>query len=136
MPAAENENLMQSLLPYFFGPELLWALFFLCIKGVIRYTRSPQKRMDTFWISLANFVPFIATPMTFALYQYPGVEHRWLLLRIWIAGVIGAHYVLDRGLSAHSRQGPGVGTAYIAGMALTIGMLLIGSVILAVMHIL
>lgn len=121
---------MQNVLPWLFGPELLWALFFLTIKGLIRYTRSPQKRMDRMWLSLANFVPLIAIPMTFMLYQYPGVEHRWLLLRIWVAGILGAHYVLDRGLGAHSQGGPGVGTAYMMGILLTLIMLLAGSVIL------
>jgi hypothetical protein len=70
--------------------------------------------------------------MTFALYQFPGVEPRWLLLRIWIAGLIGAHFVLNLGLKAHSRQGPGVGTAYMVGILLTMGMLLVGSIAMVV----
>jgi hypothetical protein len=48
MPAAENKSLMQRWLPVLVGPELLWLLFFLAIKGLIRFTRSPQKRMDPF----------------------------------------------------------------------------------------
>lgn len=126
---------MRDLLPFLFGPELLWGFFFLAIKGMIRFTGSPQKRMDTFWVSLANFVPFIAVPMTFALYRFPGVETYMLLARIWISCLLGAHFVLDRGLSAHSQQGPGVGTAYMAGMSMTIAMLLVGSIVLAVMWI-
>jgi hypothetical protein len=116
------------------GPELLWLLFFLSIKGLIRYTRSPRKQMDRLWISLANFVPFIAIPMTFAFYHFPGVEHSWLLLRIWVSCLLGAHYVLNTGLAAHSEQGPGVGTAYIFGMIMTIVMLAAGTVVWAVVR--
>ena len=123
------------MLPAFlFGPELLWLLFFLAIKGLVRFTRSPRKQMDRLWMSLANFVPFIAVPLTFALYHFPGVEHRWLLLRIWISCLFGAHFVLDRGLAAHSEQGPGVGTAYMLGMIMAIAMLLAGSVVWAVVR--
>lgn len=119
-------------LRFILGPELLWAFFYLSILGLIRFTRSPIKRMDTFWMTLMHFVPFIAIPLTFALYHFPGIEPNWLLLRIWIAGLLGAHFVLNRGLKAHSQQGPGVGTAYIAGMIFTIFMLLVGSVYVAI----
>jgi hypothetical protein len=123
---------MKFLPALLLGPELLWLLFFLSVKGLIRFTGSPRKQMDRLWLSLANFVPFIAIPMTFALYHFPGVPYSWLLLRIWISCVLGAHFVLDRGLAAHSEQGPGVGTAYIMGMILSIGMLAVGSVVLVV----
>ena len=120
-------NLLQ-LLP---GPELLWALFYVSIQYLIRFTGSPNKRMDRLWINLANFVPFIAIPMTFSLFYFPGIVQDWLLLRVWIAGVFGAHYVLDTGLKAHSNQGPGVGTAYIMGMIFVVVMLVVGSVFVA-----
>jgi len=117
-----------QLLP---GPELLWALFYLSILWLIRFTGSPRKHMDRLWINLANFVPFIAIPMTFSLFYFPGIVQDWLLLRVWIAGVFGAHYVLDTGLKAHSNQGPGVGTAYMMGMIFVVVMLVVGSVFVA-----
>jgi len=119
---------MPQLLQLLPGPELLWALFYLSILWLIRFTGSPSKRMDRFWISLANFVPFIAIPMSFSLFYFPGIVQDWLLLRVWIAGLFGAHYVLDTGLKAHSEQGPGVGTAYIMGMIFVLFMLVVGSV--------
>jgi hypothetical protein len=124
---------LYQLLP---GPELLWMLFFLSVLWLIRLTGSPRKSMDRFWINLANFVPFIAIPLTFSLFYFPGIEHQWLLLRVWVAGVFGAHYVLDKGLNAYSNQGPGVGTAYIMGMIFTLVMLLAGSVFVAVYRLL
>ncbi len=125
-------NLFQ-LLP---GPELLWVLFYVSILWLIRFTGSPNKRMDRLWINLANFVPFIAIPMSFSLFYFPGIMQDWLLLRVWIAGVFGAHYVLDRGLNAYSNQGPGVGTAYIMGMIFTLFMLLVGSVFVVLYRVL
>ncbi len=119
---------MVRLFQFLPGPELLWALFYLSILWLIRFTGSPNKRMDRLWISLANFVPFIAIPMSFSLFYFPGIMQDWLLLRVWIAGVFGAHYVLDTGLKAHSEQGPGVGTAYIIGMIFVLVMLVVGSV--------
>ncbi len=113
------------------GPEMLWLLFFAYLKTLIRFTRSPRKQMDRLWLSLANFVPLIAVPMTFLLYQFPGIPHAWLLLRIWVSSIFGAHFVLDRGLGAHSEQGPGIGTAYMMGMILTFVMLVAGSLVVA-----
>lgn len=127
---------MAHLLQLLPGPELLWALFYLSILWLIRLTGSPRKNMDRFWINLANFVPFIAIPLSFSLFYFPGIEHRWLLLRVWIAGVFGAHYVLDKGLNAYSNQGPGVGTAYIMGIIFTLVMLVAGSVYVAVYRLL
>ena len=110
------------------GPELLWAFFYLVVALIVRFSGAPSKSLDDFWIRLAWLVPLVLVPLTFALYYVPGVEHNWLLLRIWIAGLFGAHYVLDKGMGAHSEQGPGVGTAYIMGLILVLFMLVVGSV--------
>ncbi len=84
--------------------------------------------MDSFWVNMAYIIPLVLIPLTFGLYYFPGVIRPWLLLRIWIVGIVGGHYVLSKSLSAHSEQGPGVGTAYIMGMIFIIIMLVIGSI--------
>ena len=73
-------------------------------------------------------MPFVAVPLTFGLYWTPGVEHRWLLLRIWVAALVGTHYVLEKGLGAYSEQGPSIGTAYIMGILFAFFVLIVGSV--------
>jgi len=84
--------------------------------------------MDNFWVNTAFIIPLVLIPLTFGLYYIPGVLRPWLLLRIWIVGIIGGHLVLSRSLQAHSEQGPGVGTAYIMGMGFMFIMLIIGSI--------
>lgn len=122
------ENDMTLALRWLFGPELFWAFCLLLVVLVIKISRSPVKNMDRVWIKLAFAVPFIAIPLTFALWFVPAVERDWLLLRVWVAGLFGAHFVLEKGLDAHSEQGPGVGTAYIFGMIFAIFMLIAGTV--------
>ncbi|MDQ3141432.1 MAG: hypothetical protein M3Q56_04200 [Bacteroidota bacterium] len=48
-----------------------------------------------------------------------------MIYRIWVASLVGSHWVLDKGFRAHSEQGPGVGTAYIIGIILAIVVLII-----------
>ena len=91
-------------------------------------TSSPIKSMDNFWVSTAYFIPLILLPLTFLLYYFPGVIRDWMLLRIWIVGIIGGHFVLNRSLQAHSEQGPGVGTAYMMGIIFIFIVLVIGSI--------
>ena len=85
--------------------------------------------MDDHWINLGYLVPLVAVPLTFALYYVPGVERNWLLLRVLIACLFGAHYVLDKGLNAHSEQGPGVGTVYIMSLGLVLVIMVVGSIL-------
>lgn len=110
------------------GPELLWCFFYLVVVVVIKMTSSPIKSMDNFWVSTAYFIPLILLPLTFLLYYFPGVIKDWMLLRIWIVGIIGGHFVLNRSLQAHSEQGPGVGTAYMMGIIFIFIILVIGSI--------
>ena len=109
---------MNRIFHFLMGPEMIWAFFYLVVVVIIRLTSSPVKSMDSFWISTAWWIPLLLVPLTFLLYYVPGVIHNWLLLRIWIVCLVGGHFVLNRSLLAHSEQGPGVGTAYIMGMAL------------------
>jgi hypothetical protein len=119
---------MNKMLNFLVGPELLWIIFYLIAVIIIRMTGSPIKSMDSFWVNTAFIIPLVLVPITFGLYYAPGVIRPWLLLRIWIACVIGGHYMLDKSLSAHSEQGPGVGTAYMMGMGFIFIVLIIGSI--------
>ena len=119
---------MNKLTSYIIGPELLWILIYILVVVIIKTTKSPISSMDNFWVNTAYIIPFILIPLTFMLYFIPVVPHKWLLLRIWIVGLVGAHYVLSKALSAHSVGGPGVGTAYIMGMGFVIFMLIAGTI--------
>ena len=119
---------MNKLTNYLIGPELLWVLFYIIVILIIKSTHSPVKSMDAFWVNTAFLIPLVLIPLTFGLYYIPGVIRPWLLLRIWIVGIIGGHYLLTKGLSAHSEQGPGVGTAYMMGIGMIIIMLIAGSI--------
>ena len=119
---------MNKLSNYLIGPELLWVLFYFIVLLIIKTSNSPVKSMDSFWVNTAFIIPLALIPLTFVLYYLPGVIRPWLLLRIWFVGIVGGHYVLNKSLSAHSEQGPGVGTAYIMGMGFMFIMLIAGSI--------
>jgi hypothetical protein len=119
---------MNRLAHFFFGPELLWVAYYVIIVLMTKLTHSPIKSMDSFWISMAYIIPLVLLPLSFMLYFVPGVIKSWLLLRLWIAGVVGGHFVLSKALLAHSEQGPGVGTAYMMGMGLLFFALIGGTI--------
>ncbi|HUR30715.1 MAG TPA: hypothetical protein VMZ69_04740 [Saprospiraceae bacterium] len=119
---------MNKSINYLLGPEVLWLVFYMIVFVIIKTSHSPVKSMDSFWVNMAFIVPLVLIPLTFSLYFIPDVIHKWLLLRIWIVGIIGAHYVLSRSLEAHSEGGPGVGTAYIMGMGIVFFMLIAGTI--------
>lgn len=110
------------------GPELLWCFFYVVVLIIIKMTSSPIKSMDNFWVSTSWLIPLILIPLTFLLYYVPGAIRDWMLLRIWIVGILGGHFLLNRSLNAHSEGGPGVGTAYMMGIILVFIMLVIGSI--------
>jgi hypothetical protein len=119
---------MNKAINYLAGPELLWMIFYAVVIVIIKATHSPIKSMDSFWVNTGFIVPLVLVPLTFALYFIPGVSHNWLLLRIWIAVLIGGNFVLSKSLSVHSEGGPGVGTVYMMGMAFVIVVLIAGSI--------
>jgi hypothetical protein len=110
------------------GPEVYWIILYVVVLFIVRFTSSPARGMDSFWISMAYVIPLILIPLSFGLYYFPGVIRHWLLLRLWIGGLIGCHFVLSKALAAHSGQGPGVGTAYIMGMGFALFALIAGSI--------
>jgi hypothetical protein len=92
-----------------------------------KFNVPPSKSINDFLEYFYAVVP-LAALLIFSLWYFPSVERNWLLLRVWIAGMVGAHFVLEKGLSAHSEQGPGIGTAYLVGLILTFWALVIGSI--------
>ncbi|MBK9335585.1 MAG: hypothetical protein IPM98_02925 [Lewinellaceae bacterium] len=123
---------MPRIVQLLIGPELLWLFYYLLIVLTIKVSGSPIKSMDNFWEKLIYVVPFIAVPLTFGLYWTPGVERSWLLLRIWVAALAGAHFVLEKGLGAYSEQGPGIGMGYLVGLMLALVFLVIGSIVVLI----
>lgn len=119
---------MNKLVHFLIGPELLWFFFYLVVLIIVKVTASPVKSMDDFWVSTAYLIPLVLLPLTFLLYYVPGVIKDWMLLRIWIVGILGGHFVLNRSLNARSEGGPGVGTAYMMGMIFVFIILVIGSI--------
>ena len=122
---------MNRLLHFLIGPELLWVIYYILVVVFIKLSHSPVKSMDSFWLSMAYLIPLILLPLSFMLYYIPGVIRPWLLPRLWLAGIIGGHFVLNKALLAHSEQGPGVGTAYMMGMIILF-IALVGCTIWAV----
>ena len=113
---------------FLIGPEFLWVIFYVIVMLIIRLTNSPIKSMDNFWLNTTFIIPLLLIPLTFMIYFIPGSIHKWMLLRIWIVGIIGGHFVLNKSLEAHSEGGPGVGTAYMVGIGLIFIMLIAGSI--------
>jgi hypothetical protein len=119
---------MNRFMHFLFGPELLWVVYYFIIVLITKLTHSPIKSMDSFWIFMAYIIPLILLPLSFMLYFVPGTIKSWLLLRLWIAGIVGGHFVLSKALLAHSEQGPGVGTAYMMGMGFLFFVLIAGTI--------
>ena len=121
---------MNRILHFLVGPELFWVVYYIAVIVIIRATHSPLKSMDSFWLSMPYIIPLILLPLTFLSYYLPGAKNL-LLLRLWIVGILGCHFVLNKALLAHSEQGPGVGTAYMMGLILAF-IALVGCTIWAV----
>ena len=116
-----------SLLRWLIGPELSWLLFYVLAQILAKANANPPHTLDKFLENLHLWVP-LAILFTFGHWYIPAVEKSGLLLRIWIAGLIGGHLVLDAGLRGHSQQGPGIGTVYIVGWGTMLFALIIGSI--------
>ncbi len=108
------------------GPELFWILIYGAVTLLAKANDPPTPRVDNLLVNLSLIIP-AAAALLFMLWYVPDVEKRWLLLRVWVAGIFGAHLAMEKGMEAYSEQGPGIGTAYIMGMILVIIVLVIGS---------
>ena len=92
---------------YLLGPELIWLLAWILIYLIGKQNAAPPHRFNRLLEKLHSWIAPILV-LTFLLFRVPFVEQAGLIIRIWIAGLLGAHIFLKTGLSAHSEQGPGV----------------------------
>lgn len=116
---------------YLIGPELFWLLLYICANLAAKINASPDKPLDSFIDQCWFWIPALST-LVFALWWMPSVDQNWLLLRVWIAGIIGGHFVVERVIRAYSEQGPGSGMGYLAAMMLEFVVLAGGSIVVLI----
>lgn len=108
--------MLNKMINFLTGSEIIWLLFYLLLLAIIKLTNSPSESMNNMWINVSYIYPFILIPLTFAIYYFDPSPRSFLLIRIWLAAIIGGHFLIEKALDSHTTQGPGVGTAYIMGM--------------------
>jgi len=116
---------------YLIGPELLWLLFYGGAILVARANVPPKYAVDDFIERSWFYIPLLVL-LTFALWWAPVVEKSWLLLRVWVACIIGGHFVLEKIMEANSTQGPGIGMGYLVGMIFIFLWLVVGSIFVVI----
>ncbi|MBL7828126.1 MAG: hypothetical protein JNJ57_15960 [Saprospiraceae bacterium] len=116
---------------YLIGPELFYALMYAGATLLGQANQPANKSLDSFIEKLWFWIP-VACLLVFALWWIPSVEKRWLLLRVWITGIIGGHLVIERALRAYSEQGPGIGMGYLAGIMLQFILLVVGTIFIKI----
>ena len=112
---------------FLFGPELFWMILYTAAVFIEMANTPPSKAIDNAIEYLWFWIP-VASLLVFGLWWIPSVEKNWLLLRVWIFGLIGGHFVLEKTLGASSNQGPGTGMGYLAGLLLIFAFLVVGSI--------
>ena len=112
---------------YLLGPELIWLILYVAAIAISKINKAPSYPLDDFIDKSWLFIPALSV-LVFYLWWMPSVEKNWLLLRVWICGIIGGHFVLEKTFSAYSNQGPGSGMGYLAALMFEILLLFVGSV--------
>lgn len=115
------------------GPELCWILLYLLSRILAWANKRSNFVYDDVIENVWFYVPLLSA-MIFGLYWIPMVEKNWLLVRIWISGIIMGHFVLEALLQSYSQQGPGIGMGYLAGMLLLFIILVAGSIVVKLVH--
>jgi hypothetical protein len=116
---------------YIIGPEMLWLIIYVFARMFSKLNKAPDHTLDNFIEQCWFWVPVLVLS-TFGLYWISGVEKNWLLLRIWIVGIIMGHLVLETVMKAYSNQGPGIGMGYLAGMLFLFILLVAGSILVKI----
>lgn len=113
------------------GPELFWLLLYAAAALVAKANIPPTNAMDDFIDRCWFWIPAVSM-LVFGLWWIPSVEKNWLLLRVWIFGLIGGHFVAEKAISAYSNQGPGTGMGYLAAMIFVFVGLVAGSIFIKI----
>lgn len=119
---------MKSL-RYLIGPETIWFLAFIGIKYFGKYNISIQGKYNDMLETMVYWLPLLIIIACMGIFYIPVVPKGYLLLRIFIASIIGGHYVFTYCASSHTVGGPGAGMIYIVGLCFTLVFLLIASVV-------
>ncbi len=117
-----------KILKIVLGPELCWIFLYGIALAIARANKKNGFMYDAIIENAWFYIPLLSG-LIFGLYWIPFVAKNWLLVRIWITGIIMGHFVLETLLSSYSQQGPGIGMGYLAGMLLLFVLLVIGSII-------
>lgn len=112
---------------YLIGPELFWLLMYAAAALLGKMNTAPKFPLNDFIDTLWFWLPAVSL-LVFGLWWIPSVEKNWLLLRVWIVGIVGGHFVVEKAINAYSTQGPGTGMGYLAGMLFLFVFLVVGSI--------
>jgi hypothetical protein len=119
---------MNTFLSYLIGPELIWLIAWLVVYQLGKANAEPPHGFNR-WLENLPWVMAPILMLTFFLLRLHFVAQNGLIVRIWIAGLIGAHLVLKTGLSAHSEQSSGVRAAYLSGTTKAVMFLILFTII-------
>lgn len=118
---------------YILGPEFIWMVIYFIARTLSKMNKAPDYPWNNFIEQCWIWVPLVIV-VTFGLFWISGMEKNWLLLRIWIVGLIMSHMVLNTILIGYSDQGPGIGMVYIMGIIFVFLVLIVGSIIVKWVH--
>ncbi len=112
------------------GPEILWLFYYLTATLLVKTKLSKTKAVENFIQTCWFWVPILSL-LSFTLWWFPSVEKDWLLLRVWVAGILGGHFVLEKLINSLPTQNSGTGMGYLAGILFLIIFLIGGSIVIA-----
>ena len=112
---------------YLIGPEVLWLVYYGAATLLVRFGNPHSKPLSYFIQTSWFWIPVLALPL-FSLWWFPEVNKDWLLLRVWVASILGGHYTLYKIINASPIQNSGTGMGYLAGMIFLIVFLMAGSI--------
>lgn len=117
-----------KILKILLGPELWWLFLYALSYQLACANKKYNFVYDGIIENVWFYVPLLSA-LVFGLYWIPFVEKNWLLLRIWMSGIIMGHVVLENTMKAYSNQGPEIGMGYLAGMLFLFFVLVVGSIV-------
>lgn len=114
------------------GPELFWLLLYLGAVALGKANTPPSKAIEDFIEPLWFWIP-ASSLILFGLWWMPSLNKGgWLLLRIWILGLVCSYLVAEKAYAASSFQGPGIGMGLVGTVSIQIFVLMLGTVAVGV----